>query len=53
LKEGKLDPRKTFGELAERGCMAVEAYHRDHPVEVGNQLAKAARQCGLGVTGGS
>lgn len=53
LKENKLDPAKTFAELADRGCLAIEAYHRDHPIDVGNQLARAARSCGLGVTGGS
>lgn len=53
LKENKLDFSQAFGEFAECGCMAIEAYHRDHPIEVGNQLARAARQCGLGVTGGS
>lgn len=53
LKENKRDPAKTFAELADRGCLAIEAYHRDHPIDVGNQLARAARSCGLGVTGGS
>ncbi len=53
LKENKRDPAKTFAELAGHGCLAIEAYHRDHPIDVGNQLARAARSCGLGVTGGS
>lgn len=53
LKENKLDFETAFGEMAERGLLAVEAYHRDHPIDVGNQLARAARKVGLGVTGGS
>lgn len=53
LKENKLDFETAFLDVAKHGCLAVEAYHRDHPIDVGNQLARAARQCGLGVTGGS
>jgi predicted metal-dependent phosphoesterase TrpH len=53
LKENKLDFETAFREMADRGLLAVEAYHRDHPIDVGNQLARAARKAGLGVTGGS
>ena len=53
LKQHGLEPEATFRELGALGCLAIEAYHRDHPIDLGNALAKAARKAGLGVTGGS
>ncbi len=53
LKETKLDFETAFRDLANRGCLAIEAFHRDHPIDSANEIARAARRCGLGVTGGS
>lgn len=53
LKQYKLDYETAFREIGACGCLAIEAYHRDHTVEFGNELARAARRAGLGVTGGS
>jgi predicted metal-dependent phosphoesterase TrpH len=50
--EGR-EPAELFAEMADHGCLAIEAYHRDHAVDQAERFAHAARGLGLGVTGGS
>jgi predicted metal-dependent phosphoesterase TrpH len=47
------EPAELFAEIAARGCLAIEAYHRDHTIDQGECYANVARGLGLGVTGGS
>ena len=50
--EGR-EPAEVFAEIADHGCLAIEAYHRDHNADQAERFARAARGLGLGVTGGS
>jgi predicted metal-dependent phosphoesterase TrpH len=50
--EGK-EPAELFAEIADHGCLAIEAYHRDHALDQAERYATVARGLGLGVTGGS
>ena len=50
--EGR-EPSELFTEMARHGCLAIEAYHRDHSVDQSERFAHVARGLGLGVTGGS
>lgn len=53
IRAAKRPPEQIFKELADRGMLAIECYHRDHRHDECDAFAKAARKLGLGVTGGS
>jgi predicted metal-dependent phosphoesterase TrpH len=44
---------ELFAEMAGRGCLAIECFHRDHTIDQGERYAHVARGLGMGVTGGS
>ncbi|MEZ5392457.1 MAG: PHP domain-containing protein [Bryobacterales bacterium] len=50
--EGK-EPSELFAEIADHGCLGIEAYHRDHTIDQAERFVNAARGLGMGVTGGS
>jgi predicted metal-dependent phosphoesterase TrpH len=50
---GLLDAPVRIATLARRGLAALEAYHSDHDTAQRARYVRAAKQAGLGVSGGS
>jgi predicted metal-dependent phosphoesterase TrpH len=53
IAEDGREPAELFAEIADQGCLGIEAYHRDHTIDQAERFANVARGLGMGVTGGS